>query len=65
MYAGAGTGSETAERALGLAGELEADIVGYGEPVPYKGISRPEELLRLYWGTSSRRTPSVASVFVW
>jgi hypothetical protein len=48
VYIGAGTGSETAERALGLAGELEADIVGYGEPVPYNGINRPEELLRLY-----------------
>lgn len=48
MYIGAGTGSETADHALGLEGELVAESVGYGEPVPYKGISRPEELLRLY-----------------
>lgn len=34
MYIGAGTGSEIADLALGLEGELEAEIVGYGEPVP-------------------------------
>ena len=33
-------------------------IVEYGEPMPYRGISRPDELLTLYWGASFKMKSS-------
>lgn len=33
-------------------------MIGYGEPMPYRGISRFDELLTLYWGTSFRTRSS-------
>ncbi len=55
---GEDNGSPAVDLALGLEGELVGASVGYGEPVPYKGTNKPEELLKLYWGTSLSMRPS-------
>jgi hypothetical protein len=57
-YKGEGRGSAAAERALGRDGELVDVMVGYGEPMPYRGISKFDELLTLYWGTSFKTKSS-------
>ncbi len=55
---GEDNGSPAVDLALGLDGELVDASVGYGEPVPYKGTNKPEELLKLYCGTSFSIRPS-------
>jgi len=57
VYRGAGEGSTAADLALGLEEMVDASV-GYGEPVPYRGTRRPEELLRLYSGTLLRNRSS-------
>jgi len=45
-------GSAAVERALGLDAVFTEEGFGYGEPIPYKGMSRFDPLLTLYWGMS-------------